>query len=96
MATGAMLPEDMGRFKVPTLRSIALSGPYMHDGRFNTLEAVLDHYANGVQVSATLSPQLQKDGQPGLGLSSSERQKIISFLHTLADEEFVSNAYLVE
>lgn len=88
--------EDMGRFKVPTLRNIALSGPYMHDGRFNTLEAVLDHYANGVQVSATLSPMLQKDGQPGLGLSSSERQKIISFLHTLTDEEFVSNAYLVE
>ena len=56
--------EDMGRFKVPTLRNIALSGPYMHDGRFNTLEAVLDHYANGVQVSATLSPMLQKDGQP--------------------------------
>lgn len=88
--------EDWGRFKVPTLRNVALSGPYMHDGRFNTLEQVLDHYANGVQQSATLSPLLQRNGQPGLGLSSSEQQQIISFLHTLTDEEFVRNTYLVE
>lgn len=88
--------EDMGRFKVPTLRNIALSSPYMYDGRFKTLDEVLAHYADGVQVSATLSPLLQKNGQPGLGLSNSEQQKIISFLHTLTDEEFVSNAYLVE
>lgn len=88
--------EDMGKFKVPTLRNIALSGPYMHDGRFNTLDQVLAHYADGVQYSATLSPLLQKNGQPGLGLSSSEQQKIISFLHTLTDAEFISNPYLVE
>ncbi len=88
--------EDWGRFKVPTLRNVTLSGPYMHDGRFNSLEEVLAHYANGVQQSATLSPLLQKNGQPGLGLSDNEQQKIISFLHTLTDEEFVSNPYLVE
>ncbi len=88
--------EDMGKFKVPTLRNAALSGPYMHDGRFKTLDQVLAHYAEGVQHSATLSSLLQKDGQPGLGLSSSEQQKIISFLHTLTDEEFIRNSYLVE
>jgi cytochrome c peroxidase len=89
-------PVDLGKFKVPTLRNVALSGPYMHDGRFKTLDQVLAHYAGGVQHSATLSPLLQKDGQPGLGLSSSEQQKIISFLHTLTDEEFIRNSYLVE
>lgn len=88
--------EDMGKFKVPTLRNVALSGPYMHDGRFKTLDEVLAHYADGVQHSATLSPLLQKNGQPGLNLSNSEQQKIISFLHTLTDEEFISNSYLVE
>lgn len=89
-------PVDLGRFKVPTLRNVALSSPYMHDGRFNTLEEVLAHYADDVQQSPTLSPLLQKDGQPGLGLSSSEQQKIVGFLHTLTDEEFISNPYLVE
>ncbi|HEY9178008.1 MAG TPA: cytochrome c peroxidase [Flavipsychrobacter sp.] len=88
--------EDLGRFKVPTLRNVTLSSPYMHDGRFNTLEEVLAHYADDVQQSPTLSPLLQKNGQPGLGLSSNEQQKIISFLHTLTDEEFINNPYLVE
>src|SRR5882757_8122162 len=57
MLTG--LPADRGRFRVPTLRNIALTGPYMHDGRFRTLEEVVDHYSDHIHNSASLSPVLQ-------------------------------------
>ena len=88
-----------GAFKVPTLRNIAVTGPYMHDGRFETLEEVMEHYNSGVRRSETLSPLiLEADNlQPGptaaqgLNLTPEEVDAIIAFLHTLTDEAFLTN-----
>ena len=82
---------DNGKFKTPSLRNVALTGPYMHDGRFRSLEEVLEHYQNGVKVSSTLDEKLQDGGQLGIPLTSEEKAHIISFLHTLTDYSFVSN-----
>lgn len=85
---------DRGRFRVPTLRNIALTSPYMHDGRFSTLEDVLEHYNSHLITSPTLSSFLQTSNELGgksLSLTSSEKQDIISFLHMLTDSEFVNN-----
>ena len=80
-------PQDIGKFKTPTLRNIALTGPYMHDGRFNTLQKVLDHYRFGIRRSATLDPRLiNQDGSLGIRLSDKDSEAIIAFLHTLTDE----------
>ena len=81
--------SDKYKFKVPGLRNIEKTKPYMHDGRFRTLEDVLDHYTGGVTLSPTLDPLLQTNGVPGIPLAQEEKQKIISFLKTLSDEEFI-------
>ena len=86
---------DAGRFKVPSLRNVALTAPYMHDGRFATLGQVLDHYDHGVQESATLDPGLRRPGTgPGIALAAPEQEDILAFLRTLSDEEFVHNPQL--
>jgi cytochrome c peroxidase len=74
-------------FKIPTLRNIEYTYPYMHDGRFKKLSQVLNHYTIGIQYSATLAPELQKR----IILSSNEKVDIISFLLTLSDKSFVFN-----
>ncbi|WP_229253787.1 cytochrome-c peroxidase [Dyadobacter sp. NIV53] len=88
-------PTDRGRFRVPTLRNIALTAPYMHDGRFTTLEDVLDHYNEHIRQSPTLSSFLQnisnKKGSKNLELTKSEKTDIISFLHMLTDSAFITN-----
>lgn len=92
-------PFDKGKFKAPGLRNIALTAPYMHDGRFGTLEEVLDHYNDHIQNSETLdvlileaSNEFLDPNQPvKLMLSDSEKKAIIAFLHTLTDQEFVTN-----
>jgi len=85
-------PADKGKFKVPSLRNIELSSPYMHDGRFTTLEQVLDHYSNGAKYSATIDPLLDLgNGSYGIELTSSEKQDLVAFLKTLTDREFVSD-----
>lgn len=83
------LPEDTGKFRVPSLRNVALTGPYMHNGRFKTLESVLEHYATGVKDSPTLDPLLKQNGQLGIPLTASEKQALIAFLQTLTDEQFI-------
>lgn len=83
--------DDLGKFRVPSLRNIALTAPYMHDGRFATLEEVLDHYRKGVRFSSTLAPELQALGQLGIALSKEEEGQLIQFLHTLTDYTFVTN-----
>jgi cytochrome c peroxidase len=91
-------PLHRGMFKVPTLRNIALTAPYMHDGRFATLEQVLQHYNEGIRASSTLSPLIAEANNQGattpdrisLDLTDEEQAAIIAFLHTLTDEEFVS------
>lgn len=80
-------PNDLGKFRVPSLRNIALTPPYMHDGRFESLDQVLLHYQQGIQSSATLDPILNQT----IALNFEERQAIIAFLHTLTDVKFIGN-----
>ncbi|MBX2897068.1 MAG: c-type cytochrome [Cyclobacteriaceae bacterium] len=80
---------DRGKFKVPSLRNVALTKPYMHDGRFKTLEEVLNHYQSGVKDSETLDPILYSNGVLGIAMTEQERTDILSFLHTLTDESFI-------
>ncbi len=80
---------DQGKFKTPTLRNIALTSPYMHDGRFETLEEVVEHYSSGVKRSATLDPNLAKHPVEGLRLSAEDKRALVAFLKTLTDEAFV-------
>ena len=88
---------DAGRFKVPSLRNVTLTAPYMHDGRFNTLPQVLEHYDHGMVESATLDPQLRRPGLgPGISLSTEERQDLLAFFATLTDEQFISDPQLAD
>lgn len=80
--------EDRGHFRAPTLRNIALTAPYMHDGRFPTLEAVIDHYAAGG------SAQSSDDSPPdplitGFELTEEERRHLVSFLESLTDQSYL-------
>lgn len=80
-------PLDSLKFKVPTLRNIEFTYPYMHDGRFKRLSEVLNHYTSGIQSANTLSKKLRKP----ILLSSNEKVDLISFLLTLTDKEFLFN-----
>ncbi|MBL9115606.1 MAG: cytochrome C peroxidase [Verrucomicrobiaceae bacterium] len=75
---------DKGTFVTPTLRNIALTAPYMHDGRFKTLEEVLNHYSHGIQRTDTLDPNLAKHPDGGLDLSEEDKRCVIEFLKTLS------------
>lgn len=77
--------NDRGKFKVPGLRNAEITFPYMHDGRFKTLEEVIDHYRNGIKPSATLDPVLNS----GISISDEEKASIIAFIKTLTDREFI-------
>ena len=79
--------SDSLRFKVPTLRNVEFSYPYMHDGRFKTIRQVLNHYADGVSNSATLADELKG----GIPLTSNEKVDLTAFLLTLTDKEFLFN-----
>ena len=80
---------DKYKFKVPSLRNLEYTAPYMHDGRFFTLDAVLDHYTMQVQNTPNLDPLLQQNATPGIALTTEERAAIISFLNTLNDKSFL-------
>jgi len=86
-------PNDIGKFRTPTLRNIELTGPYMHDGRFATLEEVLNFYSTGLQMSETIDPLMKNASSGGAGLTPEEQDKIIAFLKTLTDEAFITNTY---
>ena len=83
---------DAGKFKTPSLRNVALTAPYMHDGRFATLEEVVAHYDHGVERSATLDPNLAKHPAAGLQLTAAEQRALVAFLRTLTDERFAGAA----
>ncbi|GAB3829237.1 cytochrome-c peroxidase [Pontibacter rugosus] len=90
------LAKDNGKFKAPSLRNIALTAPYMHDGRFTTLEQVLDHYNDHLKYnSPNLDPLIiEASNEPGgktLLLTADEKRKIIAFLHTLTDSSFTKD-----
>ena len=76
---------DRGKFATPSLRNIALTAPYMHDGRFATLEEVIEHYSAGMNPSATLDPNLAKHPATGLQLSREDKQALVAFLRTLTE-----------
>ena len=83
-------PSDSLKFKVPSLRNIEATFPYMHDGRIPDLEAVLDHYSDGIVDSPTLDPLLRNaDGSLGIPLTEAEKAQIIAFLKTLTDDNFI-------
>jgi cytochrome c peroxidase len=82
--------NDIGKFKSPTLRNIELTAPYMHDGRFQTLEEVVEHYNFGGHNSSTIDPLMKKVGI-GLGLSTQNKEDLINFLKTLTDTTFINN-----
>jgi cytochrome c peroxidase len=79
--------NDHGKFKTVSLRNIALTAPYMHDGRYNTLEEVLDFYDGHVQFSPTLDPNMLHLGP--IELTKEEKQALVAFLHTLTDEKYI-------
>ncbi len=86
--------NDRNLFITPSLRNIALTAPYMHDGRFETLEEVIEHYNSGLQQSPSLDPNLAKHPRKGLGLSSKDKRALVAFLRTLTDPQFVSSPKL--
>ncbi len=81
------LSDDLGKFKAPSLRNVAVTKPYMHDGRFEKLSDCLEHYNSGIKQSSTLDPQLAS----GIALSQDEKNKIISCLNTLTDNKFITD-----
>ncbi|MCW1921382.1 c-type cytochrome [Luteolibacter arcticus] len=83
------LDGDLGKFAVPSLRNVARTAPYMHDGRFTKLEDVIDHYDHGLHRSPTLDPNLAKHPTEGLKLSEADKAALVAFLKTLTDHEFV-------
>ncbi|MFT5642091.1 MAG: cytochrome c peroxidase [Cyclobacteriaceae bacterium] len=82
--------NDFGKFRVPSLRNVMLTKPYMHDGRFSSIEEVLAHYNEGVVFSESLDETL-KGERLGIALTEDERLKIAAFLETLTDTNFISN-----
>ncbi len=82
-----------GKFRIPSLRNIALTAPYMHDGRFATLDEVLDHYSHGIKPNKHLDPKFKdSNGNPiRLNLTDIEKSAIIAFLNTLTDKKFIKD-----
>lgn len=89
--------EDLGKFRTPTLRNVMVSAPYMHDGRFSTIEEVLKHYSHDVKESATLDLLLKTaTASFGIPMNTDDQDDVIAFLHTLTDHEFLQNPNLIE
>ncbi|MFZ9935762.1 MAG: MbnP family protein [Luteolibacter sp.] len=78
---------DEHKFSTPSLRNVALTAPYMHDGRFATLEEVVEHYSSGVHRSETLDPNLAKHPEKGLNLSTEDKAALVAFLKTLTESQ---------
>jgi len=84
-----------GAFKTPNLKNVALTAPYMHDGRFNTLDEVIEHYSTGVKMNSALSPMLrdEKDfnAPRKMNVTNEDKKALIAFLNTLTDPVFVTD-----
>ncbi len=81
--------DHRGLFKTPSLRNLAFTAPYMHDGRFGTLDEVIDHYSEGLVQSPTVDPLMKEVDQGGVQLSSTEKEQLKAFLLSLSDTSFV-------
>jgi len=84
-------PADIGAYKAPTLRNIELTAPYMHNGRFNTLEEVIDFYSHQLVGSAYVHPLMHHVNDGGIQLLPSEKADLIAFIKTLRDDGFLTN-----
>ena len=86
--------SDKGKFKIPSLRNVALTAPYMHDGRFETLEDVIDHYSEGIETSDNLDVRLRSaDGSAKqFNIPVEEKRAIIAFLHSMTDPHLLGDA----
>jgi len=82
---------DRAKFKVTSLRNIEVTPPYMHDGRFATLEEVIDHYSDGIKISPTVNPALEYTTYTGLMLTEQDKADLIAFLKTLTDQELLTD-----
>ena len=84
-------PNDNGKFRSPSLRNLAFTAPYMHDGRFLTLDEVINFYSEGLQNSPTIDPLMKNLSQGGVQLSTEDKADLKAFLLTLSDPSFVNN-----
>lgn len=84
-------PRDNGKFRAPSLRNLEFTAPYMHDGRFATLEEVINHYSEGLVFSETIDPLMKAVTQGGVQLSEEDKADLKAFLLSLSDPEFINN-----
>ncbi len=85
-------PNDNGKFRTPSLRNLEFTAPYMHDGRFSTLEEVIDHYSEGLQFSTTIDPLMKKIDKGGTQLTNKDKKDLKAFLLSLSDYDFINNS----
>jgi cytochrome c peroxidase len=85
------MQEERGQFKIPSLRNVGLTAPYMHDGRFATLEDVISFYSDSVHAGVNIDPRMGTARQGGAHLSPLEQQQLLAFLHTLTDSSFITD-----
>ena len=83
--------SDVGKFKTPSLRNISFTAPYMHDGRFQTLDEVIDFYSEEVQPSGNIDPLMKNVGEGGVRLSDMQKQALKAFILTFNDSTFINN-----
>ena len=88
--------NDNMKFRVPSLRNVEYTAPYMHDGRFYSLDAVLNFYSDNVENQANLDPILKQNGHIGISMTTLEKQYIVAFLKTLSDQQFITNKQFAE
>lgn len=88
--------SDWMKFRVPSLRNVEYTAPYMHDGRFYTLDAVLNFYSDNVEDNPNLDPQLKQNGHIGIPMTGQDKQYMIAFLKTLSDNSFITNPKFAE
>ena len=86
-----LTPNDNGKFRTPSLRNLAFTAPYMHDGRFATLEEVINHYSQGLKPSSTIDPLMKKLNNGGVQLTDKDKTDLKAFLLSLSDNNFVNN-----
>ncbi|MBL0103095.1 MAG: cytochrome-c peroxidase [Bacteroidetes bacterium] len=85
-------PKQNGWFKIPSLRNVALTAPYMHDGRFATLEEVMNFYSDSVHNVSNIDPKMELATRHGANLTATEPRQVIAFLNTMTDSAFITNS----
>lgn len=88
--------NDNMKFRVPSLRNVEYTAPYMHDGRLYSLDAVLNFYSDNVEDNPNLDPQLKQNGHIGIAMTNQDKQYIIAFLKALSDKSFITNSKFSE